>query len=317
MFLFSALFCVTSFKSIYDLIVSEIIHKKVPLCKLTFRKLFHVLLPISQIIYCVCTLYYDSYCVGIENQARLHTILTGGSSYLLVICFVLNALHWAFLTYEMVVSIVTISVAIFSTTFYILVPTILLMCIAFISDSKFVRSMHVAETIYHSFTDLVTIFVSVFGWCILKRRVTKMDAPYPMQKLITRLRYQMIFCVFFFFCRGFFLLLLSIINIYNDAEDIHICEKVDDVTTVCQMTRIIYFLSTVLGDIPLAILLLYFLEYRPIRQMTGHSYEDVNNSEYVPILEGVETHNSLVNDDELKPERQYLSYLQEDRKSVV
>jgi hypothetical protein len=47
---FSTFFLITSVKSIYDLIVTEIIHRDIPLLKFSWKKLFHALLPLSQII---------------------------------------------------------------------------------------------------------------------------------------------------------------------------------------------------------------------------------------------------------------------------
>lgn len=49
LYYFSFCFVITSLKSMYDLIFSEIIHRDVPIFKLTWKKVFHILLPVSQI----------------------------------------------------------------------------------------------------------------------------------------------------------------------------------------------------------------------------------------------------------------------------
>jgi hypothetical protein len=47
---FRVVFLITSIKSIYDFIVSEIIHRDVPWLKLQWKKLFHFFLPVAQIL---------------------------------------------------------------------------------------------------------------------------------------------------------------------------------------------------------------------------------------------------------------------------
>jgi hypothetical protein len=49
LFFFSGMFVISFVKSVYDLIISEIKHRDVPLYKWTWKKMFHCLLPIIQL----------------------------------------------------------------------------------------------------------------------------------------------------------------------------------------------------------------------------------------------------------------------------
>jgi hypothetical protein len=87
-----------------------------------------------------------------------------------VVCFVLNALHWAFLTYQVTPSLLVVTIIVATITLYIIIPVILLSCIQIFSENNIVsKSIHMAEIIYHSFIDFGTIFISMFGWCVLSR----------------------------------------------------------------------------------------------------------------------------------------------------
>jgi hypothetical protein len=100
-YVFSIFYAISTTKSIYDLIVGEIIHRDVPLCYwINWKKIFHTLLPFIQImqflnivLFCfficlfrwVSITFMNGYCVPMNEQTIPHHVITATASYLIVI----------------------------------------------------------------------------------------------------------------------------------------------------------------------------------------------------------------------------------------
>lgn len=247
------LFLITSIKSIYDLIVTEFIYGEERWTKMTLRKLFHLLLPISEITYCVCLVVYGYFCVEIKEQLLNDTIWTSIGGYVLVLCFLINAVHWFLLASQpsalrngIIFSIIAV--------FFVIIPFIMLVFIAifFYTDPNMKDIIHYIELVYAAVLNFIVAFITSITWFVLDRRLKGLGEIYMIKVLRKQLKIQMSLNMMFFFIRAVCLLILGPFGGFLDHK-----EKFNKSDTL--RNQIIYFISAILGDIPLAFTMLHFL----------------------------------------------------------
>lgn len=252
------LFLCTTGKSIYDLIVSEIIHKDTPLTKISFRKLFHFLLPLSQGFFCVSCIRYSMYCVDIEDQEIVNTCLTSIGGYILVICFLCNALHWAFLTSQSnnlkrmgcLVGVILVVFVIIPFTFEVAI-------IYYKNNENEMKEelymVHLVELAFASTLNIIVTVVVFFSWFLLNRRLKEFSGLHTINKLKTRLTIQMSLYIVFFFIRATCMLVSGVMGYVSAGQ-----KNMNNL----RVRLTLFFASAVFGDIPLAIVMLVFLQHR-------------------------------------------------------
>lgn len=171
------LYFATSVKAVRDLVFCEIIYRDSPLLKIKLRKLFHILLPISQITICICTFVYSTFCNSIHEQTVLHTLLTASSGYMWLLCYLFNALHWGFLTAAPEDQKYRKWINGFLVFFFIVMPIVLLLIISIsigTGPKRFTFIIHTIEMIYRGVLDIVVMVVVFVSWYVLYSKLKKL-----------------------------------------------------------------------------------------------------------------------------------------------
>lgn len=281
-------FGITSVKSIYDLIVSEIIHRDVPLTRLTWKKTFHLLLPVAQICHFVCTLVFNGFCVPMNNQLFPHNFLTAVSGYIIILCSFLNGLQWSFLAYKKFCTRHSIKIYMLVALVFIILPFIPVTLVSvFIVINNYdpdrikkvpYFNIHMSEAIYNSLLNLIVIFTLIFSYISLRRQMKEILSPSTLKRVKTKLSRQMTLYISFFLFRTVCLFTSSVwymaltekIEYLPDKEmggpPYFFCprpipERNGDVGMLVG-PGVFFFLQAVGGDAVLALIMLYYLQYR-------------------------------------------------------
>lgn len=252
------LFLSTTIKSVVDLIICEIIYKDTPFFKMTWRKLFHFLLPISEAAICFSCIYLNMYCKSIKMQTAIHTLVTAGSGYVLVFCFLCNALHWAYLTSQSENRKFPFFYIGLIIMLFIVFPVILetLIIVFYYKDKdkdkdfEVVQWIHFAELIYIVLLNICVIGCMFFCWHLLNSRLKDFAEIQTISKLRKRVTKQMILYCLFFSIRTLFLLIPGILGQIDDDKKFHF------------INSSLFFASGAIGDIPLVFVMLHFLQYK-------------------------------------------------------
>lgn len=254
MYNFIGFFCffITSAKSIYDLVVSEFVYKDTAWNKWNYRKIFHFLLPFSQIPFLVSIIVFSMYCKDILEQLLPNTIITSLAGYVLVLCFLINALHWAFLTSHSK----NLKLGGCITGAIIIIFVIIPLCFEFLFgfyDDDVRRKIHLVELIYASLLNVIVTIVVFFSWLILHNRLKEFSGLHTINKLKTRLKCQMLAYISFFIFRALLMLAGGLVG-YLVEENKLVFDK--------RWRHILFFFSAIFGDIPLALVMLHFLAHK-------------------------------------------------------
>lgn len=220
---------------------------------MSYRKLFHLLLPLSQIAFFVSSIVFNMYCIEIKDQRMANTLITSLGGYILVLCFLINALHWAFLTSQS--DNIKMRGCIVGVIMIVFVITPLAFEASFVYynirlPDVNTNPIHLVELIYASILNVIVMIVVFFSWFVLHRRLKEFSGLHTINKLKTRLIRQMSLYVILFFIRAacmFFGGIFGFENIKAGGEGLRLT---------------LFFVSGVFGDFPLALVMLHFLSHK-------------------------------------------------------
>lgn len=259
------LFSFTMGKSVFDLIVREIIHKDEPWKKMSWRKVFHFLIPISQLLNFVAILIGGMYCASPGGQLYPVTILTTLSSYIIIVCVLINALYWCFLSLhsknttgqvintKRTAMIQNILIGLI-VVFFVVIPVGFEIPIAYFekkNDSDRSWKIHRVEYLYSSFLNIFIIFSIGVSWVVVIRMLQGKTSINTLRVQRNRRSWQMGFYVFFFLIRTVCMLITGMSQVLNTSDG-------DDDSKWEDIRRILLFASDV-GDAILILIMLHYL----------------------------------------------------------
>lgn len=203
---------------------------------------------------------YGYFCTDIKEQLLQDTIWTSIGGYILALCFLINASHWYFIASEPSIKTkrVVMGLIVF---FFLVVPAILLILISifYFQEGHVVKDViHYIELVYAAVLNLFVAVITSVSWLVLYRRLKAYDTIDTIKKLKNQITIQMILNMSFFVIRAVCLFILGPFGHFFHDENNEQVEIASDHLR----NQIIYFISAVLGDIPLAFVMLHFLQHR-------------------------------------------------------
>lgn len=185
------------------------------------------------------------YCVNIKQQSLLHILLTSLGGYILVMCSLINALHWIFIVspfdnlivYGFIFGSIATVFIIFPLTFEVI----------FIYSGSGAGLIHFIELLYASVLNVIVTVVAFVAWAVLRQRLRSYTALPTISKLRRRLTVQMLLYILFFLLRAGFMLAAGLLG-YSEKY------------AGSGVRYTFFFVSGVAGDVPLALVMLHFLQ---------------------------------------------------------
>lgn len=107
--------------------------------------------------------------------------------------------------------------------------------------------------------NVIVVGCVIVCWSILHRRLQEFSGLHTINKLKIRLRKQMLFYIIFFIIRALCLF------------GIGICQHLSSDKKYSEIRFALFFVSALLGDVPLAFVMLYFLEHKKTSSVTAPS----------------------------------------------
>lgn len=231
-------------------------YRDVLFCEWTWRKSFHCILPIVQLIQCLSIAFFNGYCIPMNNQYPAHFVLTAVANYLIMFCCLLNGLQWAFLAREEIRKKSKL-IYIIAVTIYIIIPMCFVISKAvldmFSGFKRWGESIHMVEAIYNSFLNAGVIPTLIISWRILRNQMRELLGADILPRIEKNLTRQMVLYVIFFALHAVFLFIATLLYIILEGEE-------NDSYLVAP--GVFFFLHTCAGDCPLALVMLIYFQHR-------------------------------------------------------
>lgn len=250
------LYFLTTILSVCVLINKECRHP--PLQSTNWIKAFHFLLPISQITYCIPIILSSMYCLNIVEQDLLTMVLSSVASYFTILCVLLNSLHWAFYFFQSdYVKLKKIIVGLV-VTFFLVIPSFfeVLICLADSNTLLPIPNSDLLHQVEFSYSAILNVFVILsvfFAWYMLHKHLKDHEGLETIRRKKRHLTLQMFLNIFFFSIRLFCMLIIGISQFTKISEERN--------TSWDHGRRILFFVYTSLGDVPLVFVMVGYLAF--------------------------------------------------------
>jgi hypothetical protein len=190
-----------------------------------------------------------------------------------ILCFVINALHWGFLTFQKYSSKMVFIVYFLVVLLFIIIPIALLVLIGVNTINnpscnencdirKDIHMIHIIEAIYHSSLDILVIIIFLVSWCILSSRLKEFSGLIKITELRKKITRQMILYITFFFLRAVLLFSTSVNYLIpgcrSDFRNIFskICYFLEPVCGTCPLVYFFFFVKIICNIIMIIVIII-------------------------------------------------------------